>query len=106
VLLFSDGKGELRIDDRTLFIPNDLYPLDKDVFRLYYTSRCAELQTVDIYIVDASGKVVKKTITFAGVSFKEPDDDESEETDEDEPVTPQKKLEKKLLLIFFVPLQS
>ena len=36
---------ELRMDDGTVFLPNDRYQLDREVFRLYYTcllytSRC------------------------------------------------------------------
>ena len=30
-----DGKGELRMDDGTLFLPNDRYPLTREEFRLY-----------------------------------------------------------------------
>ena len=33
-----DGFGELRLDDGMVFKPNDLYPLNKTTFRLYYTS--------------------------------------------------------------------
>lgn len=44
-----DGKGELRIDDGTVFQPNDLYPLDRTSFRLYYTSYSADQQTIYIY---------------------------------------------------------
>ncbi len=29
-----DGRGELRMDDGTVFLPNDRYPLDREVFRL------------------------------------------------------------------------
>ena len=61
-----DGKGELQLDDGRQLIPNDLYKLENDVFRLYYTSRCTELQTVDIYIVDSDGRVVKQTFSFTG----------------------------------------
>ena len=43
-----DGKGELRMDDGTVFKPNDLYPLTKEVFRLYYTSRCTDQQVIDV----------------------------------------------------------
>ena len=32
-----DGKGTLRMDDGTVFLPNDRYPLKREVFRLYYT---------------------------------------------------------------------
>ena len=33
-----DGKGKLEMDNGTVFLPNDLYPLEKETFRLYYTS--------------------------------------------------------------------
>jgi len=62
----TDGKGELRLDDGTLLTPNDLFPLTKDVFRLYYTSRSTDQQTLDVYIVDNSGQVVQKTFSFSG----------------------------------------
>jgi hypothetical protein len=78
-----DGKGELRFDDGRLLVPNDLYRLDNDVFRLYYTSRCADLQTIDIYIVDSAGKVVKNTFGFIGVPVDEPDDENEEGNDEE-----------------------
>ena len=40
-----DGTGKLEMDNGTVFLPNDLYPLEKEPFRLYYTcllytSRC------------------------------------------------------------------
>jgi hypothetical protein len=59
-----DGKGELRLDDGRKLTPNDLFPLKKDVFRLYYTSRCADAQTIDIYIEDSFGQLVQKTFDF------------------------------------------
>lgn len=33
-----DGKGVLKMNNGTLFLPNDFYPLEKETFRLYYTS--------------------------------------------------------------------
>jgi hypothetical protein len=77
-----DGKGELRLDNGRLLTPNDLFLLTGDVFRLYYTSQCAVQQTIDIYIVDASGKAVQKTFSFTGVPTIEQDDEP-----EDEPET-------------------
>lgn len=59
-----DGKGELRMDDGTVFKPNDLYPLTKEVFRLYYTSRCTDQQVIDVYIQDSFGQVIQKTFSF------------------------------------------
>ena len=32
-----DGKGKLRMADETTFLPDDLYPLPGETFRLYYT---------------------------------------------------------------------
>lgn len=51
-----DGKGRLKMDDGTVFLPNDLYPLEKETFRLYYTSASTDQQTIDIYILTASGR--------------------------------------------------
>mgnify|MGYP000041459723 FL=1 len=59
-----DGKGELRMDDGTVFLPNDRYPLERFSFRLYYTSRSDDQQTIDVYIEDNMGQVVQKSFTF------------------------------------------
>lgn len=59
-----DGEGELKMDNGTVFLPNDLYPLEKTEFRLYYTSHCPDQQTIDIYIEDNFGQVVQKTFSF------------------------------------------
>ncbi len=58
------GEGELRLDDGTVFIPNDRYILDREVFRLYYTSHCTDQQSIDIYIEDNFGQEQKYTFTF------------------------------------------
>lgn len=59
-----DGKGELRMDDGTVFAPNDRYPLDRFSFRLYYTSRSDDRQVIDVYIEDNTGQMVQKSFTF------------------------------------------
>lgn len=59
-----DGIGELRMDDGTVFKPNDLYPLEKETFRLYYTSRSKDQQVIDVYVEDSFGQVVQKTFSF------------------------------------------
>ena len=59
-----DGKGELRMDDGTLLLPNDRYPLDRTTFRLYYTSRSTDQQVIDVYIEDNFGQVVQKTFSW------------------------------------------
>ena len=45
---------KLPADDGTVLLPNDRYPLDREVFRLYYTSECEDQQTIDIYFEDNS----------------------------------------------------
>lgn len=59
-----DGEGELRMDDGTVFLPNDRYPLERYVFRLYYTSHSEEQQVIDVYIEDNMGQVVQKSFSF------------------------------------------
>lgn len=68
-----DGKGQLRMADGTLFLPNDLYPLPGETFRLYYTSHCTEQQTVDVYIEDSFGQVVRKTFSLQHETPEEED---------------------------------
>ena len=66
-----DGKGELRIDDGRLLTPNDEFPITGNNFYLYYTSRCADQQSFDVYITDNFGKM--KEMTFAFQHEKEPE---------------------------------
>ena len=60
----TDGKGELRMDDGTVFLPNALYPLDRTTFRLYYTSHSTDQQVIDVYIEDNFGQVVQKNFSW------------------------------------------
>ncbi len=60
----SNGKGLLKMDNGTVFKPNDRYPLTKDVFRLYYTSLSTDRQTIDVYVEDSFGKVQQLTFSF------------------------------------------
>lgn len=59
-----DGKGTLRMDNGTVFKPNDRYPLTKDVFRLYYTSASTDRQTIDVYVEDNFGQTAKLSFNF------------------------------------------
>ena len=59
-----DGKGTLRMDNGTVFKPNDRYPLTKEVFRLYYTSASTDRQTIDMYVEDNFGQTVKLSFNF------------------------------------------
>ena len=71
-----DGKGELQMDDGTVFKPNDLYPLTQEVFRLYYTSRSTDQQVIDVYIEDNFGQVVQKTFSWQNDRTEEETDGE------------------------------
>ena len=59
-----DGKGVLQMDNGTVFSPNDLYELDRDVFRLYYTSHCTDQQQIDVYISDNFGQRCELSLSF------------------------------------------
>lgn len=59
-----DGEGELRLADGTVLLPNDLYQLSEDTFRLYYTSQTTEQQKIDIYIEDNFGQVEELSFSF------------------------------------------
>lgn len=59
-----DGKGRLKMDDGTVFKPNDRYPLTKEEFRLYYTSASSEQQTIDVYVEDSFSQTVKLSFEF------------------------------------------
>lgn len=69
-----DGVGELRMDNGTVFKPNDLYPLKTETFRLYYTSRCKDQQVIDVYIQDSFGQVVQKTFSFQSERTEDEED--------------------------------
>ena len=59
-----EGKGSLQMDEGTVLKPNDRYPLDKEIFRLFYTSASTDQQTIDIYVEDNFGQVVQLTFDF------------------------------------------
>ena len=59
-----DGEGTLRMDNGMVLLPNDRYPLDRDVFRLYYTSECEDQQTIDVYFEDNHDQLYQLTFTF------------------------------------------
>lgn len=60
-----DGKGTLKMDDGTVFQPNDRYPLTKEEFRLYYTSLSTDHQTIDIYVEDNHGQLQHLSFDFS-----------------------------------------
>lgn len=75
-----DGKGSLRMDDGMKLLPNDRYPLDREVFRLYYTSESSDQQSIDLYFEDNADRVVQLTFDF------------NNENKDDEETAPQEKV--------------
>lgn len=57
-----DGQGTLRYYDNTPYLPNDLYQLPTEQFRLYYTSTSAVSQSFDVWISDSFGN--EKQLSF------------------------------------------
>lgn len=57
-----DGQGTLQYNDEPPYLPNDLYPLQAEQFRLYYTSQSAVSQSFDIWISDNFGN--EKQLSF------------------------------------------
>lgn len=57
-----DGQGSLRYYDETPYLPNDLYLLPTEQFRLYYKSASAVSQSFDVWISDSFGN--EKQLTF------------------------------------------
>ena len=65
-----DGAGTLKMSDRTVLLPNDLYPLPSETFRLYYTSASTDQQTIDVYVEDSFQQLVQLTFSFNNDSSK------------------------------------
>lgn len=57
-----DGQGKLRYYNDPPYLPNDLYPLPTEQFRLYYTSTSAVSQSFDVWFSDSFGN--EKQISF------------------------------------------
>lgn len=66
----TSGKGELKKEDGTVFKPNDLYPLEEETFRLYYTSHCTDQQVITIWVIDSFGQRVEKSFSFQNEAEK------------------------------------
>lgn len=57
-----DGKGTLQYYDEPPYIPNDLYSLPNEEFRLYYTSNSTVTQSFEVWISDSFGN--EKQLSF------------------------------------------
>jgi len=59
-----DGYGTLQYYDEPTYLPNDLYLLPVEQFRLYYTSNSEISQSFDIWISDNFGNEKKVSFQF------------------------------------------
>ena len=64
--IVEGGEAEIRCQlvRSGRLLPNDLYSLPGETFRLYYRSLCTDQQTIDIYIVDSFNQTVTKSFSF------------------------------------------
>ncbi|WP_428978335.1 DUF3872 domain-containing protein [Flavobacterium pisciphilum] len=60
-----EGKGTLRYYEDAPYLPNDLYQLPQERFRLYYTSESLVSQSFDVWISDNFGNEKKLTFEFS-----------------------------------------
>ena len=74
-----EGEGTLRMDNGITFLPNDRYLLEKEKFRLYYTSECEEAQNFIVVIEDNFGNAFELEFDF--------NDDTSSQKEETEVAT-------------------
>ena len=66
-----DGKGKLEMDNGTVFLPNDLYPLEKETFRLYFTSQSDEQSSLKVWVEDSFGQTVELEFSYNNENEKE-----------------------------------
>ena len=59
-----EGEGTLKMDNGITFLPNDRYLLEKDKFRLYYTSECEEAQNFIVVVEDSFGNCCELEFDF------------------------------------------
>lgn len=57
-----EGQGVLRLYHQPAYLPNDLYPLPLEQFRLYYTSQSTVTQAFTIWVSDNFGN--EKQLNF------------------------------------------
>lgn len=59
-----DGQGTLRYYDEPPYLPNDLYSLPTEQFRLYYTSASSVSQSFEVWISDNFGNEQQISFQF------------------------------------------
>ena len=61
-----------------VFLPNDLYEMPEETFRLYYTSGSSDQQVIDLYFLDNFGKMCTLSFSFSNENDNEEDEDEED----------------------------
>lgn len=59
-----DGKGTLKTEDGTVLLPNDRYPLEKETFRLYFTSQSDDQSSLKVWVEDSFSQTVELELSF------------------------------------------
>lgn len=59
-----EGKGSLRYYNNQPYLPNYLYEIPQNEFRLYYTSQSDESESFDVWISDSFGNEKKLSFEF------------------------------------------
>ena len=71
-----DGKGMLKTEDGTVLLPNDRYPLEKETFRLYYTSLSDDQSSLKVWVEDSFGQAVEPEFSYNNDNSEEKGDEE------------------------------
>ena len=54
----------MELDDGTVLLPNERYPLEKELFRLYFTSLSDEQSSLKVWVEDTFGQTVEVEFSF------------------------------------------
>lgn len=71
-----DGAGQLWMDNREPFLPNDSYELNSKSFRLYFRSLSEDAHNIEVVFFDSFGKEFPLTFTFNNEQTEGEDDSE------------------------------
>ena len=71
-----DGQGMLKTEDGTVLLPNDRYPLEKETFRLYYTSLSDDQSSLKVWVEDSFGQAVELEFSYNNDNSEEKGDEE------------------------------
>lgn len=69
-----DGKGTLKLNDGTVLLLNDRYPLEKETFRLYYTSLSDDQSSLKVWVEDSFGQSVELEFSYNNDNSEDKED--------------------------------